>query len=160
MNGTRIELEPGETPEEAGKRFATEKEAERTSETTELQKLLGAEHKDVKGKEAVDKLLEEKHGHVKGAFYHPDATWRSRETWQSSLLNSGAKKRPRCLRVSAQNKKKRKPCSGLVAGYKVTDWRRTSVISGVQMSQVNRSLSGESAYPISFQLCNRLYHKA
>ena len=34
----------------------------------EVQKLLGKEHKGVKGKAAIDKLLEEKNGHVKNAF--------------------------------------------------------------------------------------------
>ena len=68
MNGTRIELAPGETPEEAGKRFAAEKEAERAAYSPEVLELLGTEHKGVKGAAAIDKLLEEKNGHVKNAF--------------------------------------------------------------------------------------------
>lgn len=35
----------------------------------EADKLLGQEHAGVKGKEAIEKLLEEKNGHVKGAFH-------------------------------------------------------------------------------------------
>lgn len=38
----------------------------------ELKQLLGPEYKDVKGKEAVDKLLQEKKGHVKSAFRRED----------------------------------------------------------------------------------------
>ena len=68
MNGTRIELEPGETPEEAGKRFAAEKEAERAAHSPEVLELLGTEHKGVKGAAAIDRLLEERNGHVKNAF--------------------------------------------------------------------------------------------
>lgn len=33
---------------------------------------MGSEYKDLKGKEAVDKLLNEKNGHVKGAFQRED----------------------------------------------------------------------------------------
>ena len=38
----------------------------------EVKALLGVEHKGFKGAAAIDKLLEEKNGHVKNAFYHPD----------------------------------------------------------------------------------------
>ncbi len=38
----------------------------------ELDALLGEEFKGVKGQAAVDKLLKEKRGHVKGAFYRED----------------------------------------------------------------------------------------
>lgn len=39
---------------------------------SELDKLLGEEFKGVKGQDAVNKLLEEKRGHVKGAFHRED----------------------------------------------------------------------------------------
>ena len=38
----------------------------------ELSDLLGEEFKGVKGQEAIDKLLQEKRGHVKGAFHRDD----------------------------------------------------------------------------------------
>lgn len=38
----------------------------------ELSTLLGEEFKGVKGQAAVDKLMQEKHGHVKGAFHRED----------------------------------------------------------------------------------------
>lgn len=44
----------------------------RTSETENIDELLGEEFKGVKGQAAVDKLLKEKRGHVKGAFYRED----------------------------------------------------------------------------------------
>ncbi len=37
-----------------------------------FQKLIGQEHTGVKGQAAVRKLLEERHGHVKGAFHRED----------------------------------------------------------------------------------------
>lgn len=42
------------------------------TETEELTKLLGEEFKGYKGQKAIDKLLQEKHGHVKGAFHRED----------------------------------------------------------------------------------------
>jgi hypothetical protein len=38
----------------------------------DFETLMGIEYIDIKGQEAVDKLLEEKQGHVKGAFYRDD----------------------------------------------------------------------------------------
>ena len=46
--------------------------AEETSEPRDVSALLGEEYKDVKGQDAVNKLLREKQGHVKGAFYRED----------------------------------------------------------------------------------------
>lgn len=46
--------------------------AEETSEPRDVSALLGAEYKGVKGQDAVNKLLREKQGHVKGAFYRED----------------------------------------------------------------------------------------
>ncbi len=40
--------------------------------TSDLDKLLGEEFKGVKGQDAVNKLLEEKRGYVKGAFHRED----------------------------------------------------------------------------------------
>jgi len=37
--------------------------------------LMGVEYTGVKGQDAVDKLLQEKQGHVKDAFYQEDAGW-------------------------------------------------------------------------------------
>ena len=68
MNGTRIELEPGQMPEETGRRFAAEKEAQREAHSSEVLELLGTEHKSVKGAAAIDRLLEKRNGHVKSAF--------------------------------------------------------------------------------------------
>ena len=68
VNGTRIELEPGESPEEAGKRFSSEKKAESAAYSPEVLELLGTEHKGVKGSAAIARLLEERNGHVKNAF--------------------------------------------------------------------------------------------
>ncbi len=44
----------------------------RTSETENIDELLGEEFKGVKGQAAIDKLLREKRGHVKGAFHRDD----------------------------------------------------------------------------------------
>ncbi len=38
----------------------------------ELNQFLGEEFKDVKGKAAIDKIIQEKRGHVKGAFHRED----------------------------------------------------------------------------------------
>ena len=46
--------------------------AEETSEPRDVSALLGAEYKGVKGQDAVNKLLREKQGHVKGAFHRED----------------------------------------------------------------------------------------
>jgi len=44
----------------------------RVSSPEEIEQLLGQEHKGVRGQEAIDKLLQEKKGHVKGAFKRDD----------------------------------------------------------------------------------------
>lgn len=46
--------------------------AEETSEPRDVSALLGEEYKDVKGQDAVNKLLRERQGHVKGAFHRED----------------------------------------------------------------------------------------
>ena len=46
--------------------------AEETLEPRDVSALLGEEYKDVKGQDAVNKLLREKQGHVKGAFHRKD----------------------------------------------------------------------------------------
>ena len=49
------------------------KEQENSNEQPEdITKLLGEEFKGVKGQQAVDKLMQEKRGHVKGAFHRED----------------------------------------------------------------------------------------
>ena len=38
----------------------------------DITKLMGPEYKNLKGQQAIDKLLQEKQGHVKGAFYRKE----------------------------------------------------------------------------------------
>lgn len=45
---------------------------EKINPQDELEKLLGEEFKGYKGGAAVNKLLQEKHGHIKGAFHRDD----------------------------------------------------------------------------------------
>ena len=61
-NGARIPLKNGEPINEAGKNIFGE------SLSPEVRTLLGTEHKGVKGTAAINKLLEERNGHVKSAF--------------------------------------------------------------------------------------------
>ena len=49
-----------------------EKNDKQISSKTELDELLGEEFKDLKGQVAIDKLMSEKRGHVKGAFHRDD----------------------------------------------------------------------------------------
>ena len=54
--------------------------SESSQEPQDISELLGKEHAGVKGEAAIDKLLKEKNGHVKGAFYrketgHIDLIW-------------------------------------------------------------------------------------
>lgn len=53
------------------KKFAHDDGAQ-SNYTPELKHLLGEEFKGYKGQDAVDKLLKEKRGHVKGAFHRDD----------------------------------------------------------------------------------------
>lgn len=43
-----------------------------TMPVSDLDKLMGEEFKGIKGQAAIDKLMKEKHGHVKGAFHRDD----------------------------------------------------------------------------------------
>jgi hypothetical protein len=69
--------------EESGRYVETEGgsgSAEGESKSSPLEKLLGPEYTGVKGQAAIDKLLQERHGHVKAAFYrkeigHIDLLW-------------------------------------------------------------------------------------
>ena len=53
-------------------KFGNDDEAYEYGSQEELDALLGEEFKGVKGQAAVDKLLKEKRGHVKGAFHRDD----------------------------------------------------------------------------------------
>jgi len=74
VNGARVKVEEGQTNEEAGKAFVAEKEKSKSSDTVskEVAKIIGREYKGVKGERAIEKLLEERQGHVKGAFYRKE----------------------------------------------------------------------------------------
>jgi hypothetical protein len=65
-------LGPGLKGRKVGKINSGQKESGSAKEPQDIGKLLGPEYKDVKGQAAIDKLLEEKQGHVKGAFHRDD----------------------------------------------------------------------------------------
>ena len=63
----------GEDLKKAGKGDGKPKEdTEEKTAAPSIETLLGKEYKGVKGQAAVDKLLKEKQGHVKGAFHRDD----------------------------------------------------------------------------------------
>ncbi len=71
------EIERAQSESEAGARSSLEKKfihdgGTQSNYTPELKRLLGEEFKGYKGQDAVDKLLKEKRGHVKGAFHRDD----------------------------------------------------------------------------------------
>jgi hypothetical protein len=61
---------PKGTPE--GGQFTGNGSSGGSSEPSQLSKLMGQEYVGYKGADAIDKLMQEKQGHVKNAFYHPD----------------------------------------------------------------------------------------
>ena len=91
--GQHLFAKEGETPKEACERYYTEREAKadklealqrkfegRTTEQAEpegttqsdVDRLYGEEFKGYKGQAAIEKLLKEQRGHVKGAFHRDD----------------------------------------------------------------------------------------
>lgn len=64
--------EMGRFAETAQKGVLQEDDTPKFGSQEELNKLLGEEFKGVKGQAAVDKLLKERRGHVKGAFHRDD----------------------------------------------------------------------------------------
>ena len=64
--------EMGRFAETAQKGVLQEDDTPKFGSQEELNKLLGEEFKGVKGQAAVDKLLKERRGHVKGAFHRED----------------------------------------------------------------------------------------
>ena len=77
-NDQPVPISEGETKEQAIDRFLKEKEIEskyNTDETQserELRELMGKEFKGYKGQDAIEKLMQEKQGHIKGAFHRSD----------------------------------------------------------------------------------------
>ena len=77
-NDQPVPISEGETKEQAIARFLKEKEIEskyNTDETQserELRELMGKEFKGYKGQDAIEKLMQEKQGHIKGAFHRSD----------------------------------------------------------------------------------------
>jgi hypothetical protein len=61
-----------EHPHDSDGRFAGGEENSEGDTPNDLSELLGKEHTDVKGQDAINKLLEEQNGHVKGAFERSD----------------------------------------------------------------------------------------
>jgi hypothetical protein len=68
INGTPVKIKDGELQGKTGEKIQAGKEQPRQ----DITKLLGPEYTGVKGQAAIDKLLAEKQGHVKGAFYRED----------------------------------------------------------------------------------------
>ncbi len=63
----------GLTPDKVKEELNKQEERENAGETTEeIEHLYGEEFKGYKGKAAIEKLLKEQRGHVKGAFYRED----------------------------------------------------------------------------------------
>lgn len=72
--GQHLFAEEGETPKEACERVYKEKseEQEKVVALSDVDKLYGEEFKGYKGQAAIEKLLKEQRGHVKGAFHRDD----------------------------------------------------------------------------------------
>lgn len=69
-NNVHIPVNKGETHKEATENFIKQKEKE--NKPKDIKELLGEEIKNVKGKEAINALLQKKSGHVKDAFHRDD----------------------------------------------------------------------------------------
>ena len=72
--GQHIYVDEDETPKQACERVYKErlKEREKVVTPSDVDKLYGEEFKGYKGQAAIDKLLKEQRGHVKGAFHRDD----------------------------------------------------------------------------------------
>ena len=72
--GQHIFVDDDETPKEACERVYKEKseEQEEVVALSDVDKLYGEEFKGYKGQAAIEKLLKEQRGHVKGAFHRDD----------------------------------------------------------------------------------------
>lgn len=72
--GQHIYVDEDETPKQACERVYKERSEEREKVVTpsDVDKLYGEEFKGYKGQAAIDKLLKEQRGHVKGAFHRDD----------------------------------------------------------------------------------------
>ena len=72
--GQHIYVDEDETPKQACERVYKERseEREKVVKPSDVDKLYGEEFKGYKGQAAIDKLLKEQRGHVKGAFHRDD----------------------------------------------------------------------------------------
>lgn len=97
VKGNHIPIKPGQSKEQAVKEFMEEKTADKTKKP--LKEFLGREYTGVKGQAAVEKLLQEKQGHVKGAFTRKDIgdidlVWGDEYQGLAHLIKSRTEKNP------------------------------------------------------------------